>query len=96
MVVPITDILRYLELTVHPSYTKDQFLFIPLNCSMVLRPQEVRGISLPLRFPPTMLQQVSIALHARSVDFVFKTDGCRIWGFPVQSYFDTSTSVRTI
>ena len=77
---PMTDVLRYSELPLYPPYRKNQLVMIPLNRSIVLGPQEVRGINLPLRFLPVALQHLFVALLARSVDFIFKTDGCRIWG----------------
>ena len=77
---PPTDVLRYSELPLYPLYRKNQLVMIPLNCSIVLGLREVRGINLPLCFPPVALQHLFVALPARSVDFIFKTDGCRIWG----------------
>ena len=74
------NVLRYTELPLYPTYFKNQLLFIPPNSSIVLGPLEMRGINLPLHFPPTALQHIFVAVPARSVDFSFKTDGCRIWG----------------
>ena len=80
MAVSPTGVLRYSELPLYPPYWKNQLLMLPLNRSIVLGPREVKGINLPLRFPPAALQHIFVALPARAVDFVFKTDGCRIWG----------------
>ena len=77
---PPTDVLRYSELPLYTLYRKNQLVMIPLNRSIVLGPQEVRGINLPLRFPLVALQHVFVALPTRSVDFIFKIDGCQIWG----------------
>ena len=74
------NVLRDTELPMYPPYFKNQLLFIPLNRSIVLDPREMRGINLPLHFPPTTLQHIFVALPVRSVDFSFKTNGCRIWG----------------
>ena len=80
VVAPPMNALRYTELPMYPPYFKNQLLFIPLNRSIVLGPREMRGINLPLRFPPPALQHIFVVLCARSVDFVLKTNGCRIWG----------------
>ena len=76
----MTNVLRYSELPLYPPYFKHQLVFLPLNSSLVQGPRELRGINLPLRFPPGALQHIFVALPARSVAFHFKTDGCRIWG----------------
>ena len=76
----LTDVLRYSELPMYPPYRKNQLVIIPLNRSVVLGPQEVGGINLPLRFSPATLQHIFVALPAHSMDFIVKTNGCRIWG----------------
>ena len=68
-------VLEFTEVPIYPPYYKNGLLMLPLNRSLVLALEEVRGVNLPIKFPIGTLQGVFGVLPNRRVMFLGKTDG---------------------